>query len=86
MEANICLLILLFSTLCVDVRSDNFIEEMYKTLKNLEEKVSSNNDKITSLSQKIESNIKEQHQLQDQQPARGKYRSKCHFDLGSFRE
>jgi len=57
MEANVWLLLLLFSTHFVDVKSSNILEEMYKTLKNLEENVASNRNQMKILNQKIDANI-----------------------------
>ena len=55
MELNIFMFFLISSTRIVDVKSD-FMEEMYKTLKNLEKSVASKHQ-IEILSQKIDDNI-----------------------------
>ena len=55
MELNIFMFFLISSTYIVDVKSD-FMEEMFKTLKNLEKSVASK-DQIEILSQKIDDNI-----------------------------
>ena len=48
--------LLISSTHFVDVESD-IIEEMYKSLKNLEESVASNKNQMEIISQKIDGNI-----------------------------
>ena len=55
MEINIFMFFLISSTYIVDVKSD-FMEEMFKTLKNLEKSVASKHQ-IEILSQKIDDNI-----------------------------
>ena len=56
MRLNIFMFLLISSTHFVDVESD-IIEEMYKSLKNLEESVASNKNQMEIISQKIDDNI-----------------------------
>ena len=56
MRLNIFMFLLISSTHFVDVESD-IIEEMYKSLKNLEESAVSNKNQMEIISQKIDDNI-----------------------------
>jgi len=54
MELNICLFLLFFSTHFIDVKSHNILDEMDKTLKNLEESVAANKNQMEILSNMVE--------------------------------